>query len=82
MWPNPQEVADLVTFTKEILNEKRHFLCNVTMIFCLASVQDFLLLTFLTANYPNFVAVLQFICLEELLAFRTWVRARVWINDI
>ena len=82
MWPNPQEVADLVTFTKEILNEKRHFLCNVTMIFCLASVQDFLLLTFSTANYPNFVVVLRFICLEELLAFRIWVRARVWIIDV
>ena len=77
MWPNPQEVADLVTFTKEILNGKHHFLCSVTMIFCLASVQDFLLLTLLTANYPNFVVVLRFICLQELLAFRAWVRARV-----
>ena len=77
MWPNPQEVADLVTFTKEILNGKHHFLCSVTMIFCLASVQDFLLLTLLTANYPNFVVVLRFICLEELFAFRAWVRARV-----
>ena len=77
MWPNPQEVAVLVTFTKEILNGKHHFLCSVTMIFCLASVQDFLLLTLLTANYPNFVVVLRFICLEELLAFRAWVRARV-----
>ena len=77
MWPNPQEVADLVTFTKEILNGKHHFVCSVTMIFCLASVQDFLLLTLLTANYPNFVVVLRFICLEELLAFRAWVRARV-----
>ena len=26
MWPNPQETADLVTFTKETLNEKLHFL--------------------------------------------------------
>ena len=25
MWPNPQETADLVTFTEEILNEKLHF---------------------------------------------------------
>ena len=25
MWPNPQESADLVAFTKEILNEKLHF---------------------------------------------------------
>ena len=26
MWPNLQETADLVTFTEEILNGKRHFL--------------------------------------------------------
>ena len=29
MWPNPQETADLVTFTEEILNEKLHLLCSV-----------------------------------------------------
>ena len=29
MWPNPQETADLVTFTEEILNEKYHFLWSV-----------------------------------------------------
>ena len=28
MWPNPQETADLVTFTEEILNGKVHFLCS------------------------------------------------------
>ena len=26
MWPNPQETANLVTFTEEILNGKLHFL--------------------------------------------------------
>ena len=26
MWPDPQETADLVTFTEEILNGKLHFL--------------------------------------------------------
>ena len=25
MWPNPQENADLVAFTQEIINEKLHF---------------------------------------------------------
>ena len=32
MWPNPQETAELVTFTEEILNGKLHFLLsdNVT----------------------------------------------------
>ena len=29
MFPNPQEPADLVTFTEEILNGKRYFLCDV-----------------------------------------------------
>ena len=29
MQPNPQFPADLVTFTKEILNEKLHFFCAV-----------------------------------------------------
>ena len=28
MWPNSQETADLVTFTKEIRNGKRHFLSS------------------------------------------------------
>ena len=28
MWPNPQETADLVTFTEETLNGKLHFLCS------------------------------------------------------
>ena len=26
MWPNPQKIADLVTFTEEIFNGKLHFL--------------------------------------------------------
>ena len=30
MWHYPQETADLVTFTEEILNGKLHFLCNVS----------------------------------------------------
>ena len=30
MLPNPQEIANLVTFTKEILNGKLHFLCSVS----------------------------------------------------
>ena len=29
MWSNPQETADLVTFTEEVLNGKLHFLCSV-----------------------------------------------------
>ena len=29
MSPIPQETADLVTFTEEVLNGKLHFLCSV-----------------------------------------------------
>ena len=29
MLPNPQETADLVTFTAEVLNAKLHFLYSV-----------------------------------------------------
>ena len=29
MWATPQETADLVTFTEEILNGKPNFLCSV-----------------------------------------------------
>ena len=29
MWPNPQKNGDLVTFTKEIINGKLHFLCGM-----------------------------------------------------
>ena len=29
IWPNPQFHANFVTFTKEILNAKLHFLCSV-----------------------------------------------------
>ena len=31
MWPNPQETADLVTFTEEILIGKLHFLCSANI---------------------------------------------------
>ena len=34
MWPNPQETVDLVTFTKEILNGKPHFLCSEKIVKC------------------------------------------------
>ena len=32
MRPNPQETADFVTFTEEILNGKFHFLRSVSLI--------------------------------------------------
>ena len=32
MWPNPQETADLVTFTGEILSGKLYFLCSASIV--------------------------------------------------
>ena len=37
MWSNPQEPADLVTFTEEILNGKLHFVCSVISYISLGS---------------------------------------------
>ena len=34
MLPNPQETADLVTFTEEILNGKLHFLGSIVLVEC------------------------------------------------
>ena len=33
MLANPQETADLITFTEEILDEQLHFLCSVFSIY-------------------------------------------------
>ena len=38
MWPNPQEIANLVTFSEEILNGKLHFLCSVICMYVFISV--------------------------------------------
>ena len=32
MCTNPQKTTDLITFTKEILNGKLHFLCNLDVL--------------------------------------------------
>ena len=45
MWPYPQEIADLVTFTEEILNGKLHFLCS-------ASFKILLVLIFIEIETP------------------------------
>ena len=45
MWPNPQESADLVTFTEEILNAELHFLCSGSLRYELSfnkDIEDFL----------------------------------------
>ena len=33
MWQNPQETADLITFTEEIYNKTLYFLCSVSFLF-------------------------------------------------
>ena len=47
MRPNPQETADLVTFTEEILNEKLYFLCSkgikVESIYIMTDLTNFLI---------------------------------------
>ena len=40
MWPNPQESADLVTFTEEILNAELHFLCSGSLRYELSFNKD------------------------------------------
>ena len=42
MWPNPYEIADLVTvtFAEEILDGKLHFLCSVDELVFSTEAQD------------------------------------------
>ena len=37
MWPNPQEIEDLVIFTEEILNGKIYFLCSAICMMFIAT---------------------------------------------
>ena len=52
MWPNPQETANLVTFTEEILNEKFHFLCSVI------TYKQLFLLWFSPLKYMQYLVVI------------------------
>ena len=58
MWPNPQETADMVKFTEEILNRKLHFLCSVQDFYqfitklLMIKFYDQILLWFLFVNKP------------------------------
>ena len=40
MLPNPQFPVDLITFTKEILNRKLHFLCSVGLQAIIRKIQN------------------------------------------
>ena len=50
MWPNPQETADLVIFTEEILNGKLHFLCS-------ENIKDFIYFGKLNMSLINIIYV-------------------------
>ena len=49
MRPNPQETADLLTFTEEVLNGKLHFLCSVVSV--ILEILYLLLSRFFTEAY-------------------------------
>ena len=39
MWPNPQFLADLVTFTDDILHGKLYFLCSMSNIYLKVAIE-------------------------------------------
>ena len=54
MWPNPQETADSLAFTGEILNGKLHFLCSGSFILFNNQVTESLILDALIVNQTPF----------------------------
>ena len=64
MWPNPQETADLVTFTEEILNRKLHFLCS----------SSYLLLSITVCNFQSIKSPMElYSFLSKLFCYITWL---------
>ena len=57
MWPNPLEIADLVTFTEEILNGKLHF-CGVLLrkVANILSERDLIYFTTRVLNTSDMIA--------------------------
>ena len=73
MWPNPQETADLVTFTEEILNGKLRFLysaskhlrwelCNNSLIY--------FLLKLCCSIFKLFISTIWWLVSKECLAYK------------
>ena len=56
MWPDPQESADLVTFTEETLNGKLYFLCSMfaAELSTFTHVMFTLLLEHIRSNITNY----------------------------
>ena len=73
MWRNPQETADLVSFTEEILNGKHHFLCimwsHVTLKLDYCNILFDNILIYIRTDYKKFkmhdVMELQWLKKEE-----------------
>ena len=64
MWPNPQETADLATFTEEIINRKLHFLCS----------NSYLLLSITVCNFQSIKSPMElYSFLSKLFCYITWL---------
>ena len=75
MWTNFQETADLVTFTEEILEGKRHVLCSVrklNMIHKVGVTDMDLSNAFDSLNHELFIAKLRF-AVSTILSDACWV---------
>ena len=70
MLPNPQFPADLVTFTEEILNGKRHFLCidSLSWMFDRVILNTYLVLVSFLLTKNNLLEDYYFFLLGELFA--------------
>ena len=72
MWPHPQFLADLVTFTDEILHEKLHF--EAVFILATHPVPMFLLM-YLTTNLTDFNPLFHF--------YSPWKGPKnLWFSDV
>ena len=76
MWPNPQERADLVTFTAEIFNGKLHFLCSVRKRLLAGVLQKKLLLKTFTKFKGKYLCCSLF--LTKLRLFSLQLYQRPW----
>ena len=79
MWPNPQEFADLVTFTEEIFNEKLDFLWSDCYFLYLTVWAEYMIISWeisvntatkiikklLTDIYYQFTNITKQICFDE-----------------
>ena len=89
MWANPRETADLVTFNKEILHGKLHFLCKVFCWFCFMYRNVLLTQICCKINFcfteidfvllRSYVKAL-FLIVQRMNSFFTWNLTKLWIK--